>query len=258
MKSSIKPEKLKFLTLGVGGLGLALRIVLYATGTDDKGLLARNHWACTAVWLLTAAVALLLFFQTRHIQGPEAYRDAFPVSYVSGLGAIAMGVVVLVTTISGLKNLDTNLGRVLTVVGFVAAVSLVFIGICRLMGMKPLFLCHGAVCIYFALRMVSQYQLWSSDPQLQDYVFYLMAYVCLMLTAYHHAAFDAGMGVHRWLWLLSLASVYLCCLSLKGNQDIWLLFTAGIWAFTNLTTLTVKPRRQRPALILDDAPTEEV
>lgn len=252
MKLSVTPKKLQYLTLGAGGLGLALRVVLYATGTDEKGLLVSGHWAGGAIWILTAAAALFLFFLTRKIQGPAQYKDAHPVSYAAGLGAIAAGVAILVTTIGGMSADGTTLRIVLTTVGFAAAAALVFIGICRLMGMKPLFLCHAAVCVYFALRMVSQYQLWSSDPQLQDYVFYLMAYVFLMLTAFQQAAFDADMGNHAALWGVTLASVYLCCLSLKGSRDTWLLFAAGIWAFTNLTTLTVKPRRQRPTLILDE------
>ena len=105
--------------------------------------------------------------------------------------------------------------------------------------------------------MVSRYQMWSSDPQLQDYCFYLTAYVALMLTAYHHAAFDAGMGSHKLLWFFSLAAMYLCCLSLKGNADTVLLLGCGVWAFTNLTHLTVRPRRQRPALDLSEDPAEE-
>ena len=99
--------------------------------------------------------------------------------------------------------------------------------------------------------MISRYQLWSSDPQLQDYCFYLTAYVALMLTAYHHAAFDARMGSHKALWLYSLAAVYLGCLSLKGNMDIALLLGCSAWAFTNLTCMTPRPRRKRPVLKLD-------
>ena len=143
------------------------------------------------------------------------------------------------------------------ILGLCAAVSMGIIGFCRLTGGKPLFLFHAVVCLYFALRMVSQYQLWSSDPQLLDYCFYLCAYVGLMLTTYHQASFDSDMGRHRALWTLTLITVYLCCLSLKGNQDTLIMLTGGIWAFTNLTSLTVRPRRQRPTLNLDDSTPEE-
>lgn len=248
MKFSVKPDDLKYLTLGAGGLGLALRAVLYATGTDDKGLLVTGHWAGIAMWILTVLVAAALYFSTKSIQGPSGYRDAYPVSYPAGLGALGLSLGILVTTVSDLSDPPSAVELIVWILGALSVVALAAICLCRLSGAKPIFLLHGVVCIYFAMRMVSRYRLWSSNPQIADYAFYLGAYVALMLTAYHHAAFDEGMGKHRSLWLLSLAAVYLCCLSLKGNQDTVLLLTAGVWAFTNLTSLTVRPKRQRPRL----------
>lgn len=252
MKFTVKPEQLKYLTLGAGGLGLVLRILLYATGIDEKGLLVSGHWAHWAIWLLTAATAAAIFLLTRSIQGPERYQDAHPVSVPAACGALATGGAILITSISEFSAGNTPQMKTLTILGFLCAASLVFIALCRAGGWKPHFLFHAVVCLYFALRMVCLYQFWSSDPQLQDYFFYLSAYVGLMLTAYHQATFDADMGNHRTLWLLSLATVYLCCMSLKGNRDTWLLLCAGGWVYTNLTNLTTKPRRQRPTLVLDE------
>lgn len=252
MKFSIKPEHLKTGILGAGGLGLALRILLYATGTDDKGLLATGHWASIALWCLTAAVLAALALFTRQIQGPEDYRDCYPASSPAGIAGVLLALAIGLTTFTELGTTEGPLGIVSTVLGFAAAVCLLLLAYCRMAGAKPLFLFHAVVCVYFALRMVCQYRHWSSDPQLQDYCFYLCAYVALMLTAYHHAAFDADMGKHRVLWFLSLAAVYLCCLSLKGTQDTLLLLAAGFWAFTNMTCLNAKPRRKRPAMVFDE------
>lgn len=257
MKLSVKPQLLKYLVLGAGGLGLILRILLYTTGTDAKGLLVSGHWAHVLLWLLTAIVAVGTFLLTRSIQGPERYQDCYPASVPAAAGALILGVMLLITTVSELSAVDSSLQILLTVLGFGSALSLGVVAYCRLCGAKPLFLFHAALCVYFALRMVCQYRSWSSDPQLMDYCFYLCAYVGLMLTAYQQAAFDADMGNHRALWLLSLLTVYLCCLSLKGTRDTMLLLCAGVWAFTNLTNLTVKTRRQRPSLNLDDLPQEE-
>ena len=258
MKFSVKPQLLKFLVLGMGGLGLALRILLYATGMDEKGLLAEGHWASTGIWLLTAAAALTIVLFTRPIEGPVDHRDCYPVSIAGGLGALAAAAAILIASISEIGSVFMPVQRAVCIFGFVTAAALVIIGLCRLTGAKAHFLLYGAVCLYFALRMVSQYQIWSSDPQLMDYCFYLTAYVALMLTAYHHAAFGADMGNHRMLWLFSLVAVYLCCLSLKGTRDTLLMLTCGIWAFTNLTSLTLRARRQRPQLILEEEPEEEV
>ena len=257
MKLTIKTEQLKFLMLGAGGLGLALRIALYATGIDGRGLLESGHWAHTAVWILTAAAALVLLICCRSITGPEEVSNAYPPSVTAALGAFAAMVGIGFTTGREFAEFSSRLHLIVWIVGICSVVAQGRIGLCRLTGKKPHFLLHVAVCVYFALRMVSRYQLWSSDPQLQDYCFYLTAYVALMLTAYHHAAFDAGMGSHKLLWFFSLAAVYLCCLSLKGNADTVLLLGCGVWAFTNLTHLTVRPRRQRPALDLSEDPAEE-
>lgn len=257
MKISVKPQLLKFLVLGIGGLGLALRILLYTTGMDEKGLLVEGHWAHTGIWLLTAAAALAMFLFTRPIEGPADHRDCYPVSIPGGLGALATAGAILAASISEIGSAAMPVQRFVWILGFVAAAALAVIGLCRLTGAKAHFLLYGALCLYFALRMVAQYQIWSSDPQLMDYCFYLTAYVALMLTAYHHAAFAADMGSHRKLWFFSLATVYLCCLSLKGTRDTLLMLTGGIWAFTNLTSLTLRARRQRPQLILEEEPEEE-
>lgn len=257
MKVSVKPQLLKYLVLGAGGLGLILRVILYATGTDEKGLLVTGHWANVALWILTFAVAAVIILFTRTITGPEQYPDSHPVSFSGALGCFAALLGILITTISEFAEFSSTIHLVVWILGLCAAVSMGIIGFCRLTGGKPLFLFHAVVCLYFALRMVSQYQLWSSDPQLLDYCFYLCAYVGLMLTTYHQASFDSDMGRHRALWTLTLITVYLCCLSLKGNQDTLIMLTGGIWAFTNLTSLTVRPRRQRPTLNLDDSTPEE-
>lgn len=257
MKLSMKPELLKILILGGGGLGLGLRTALYATGIDHKGLLVTGHWAAVALWCLTGLVALALILMTRSIRGPEQYADAHPVSAFGALGAGALAVAIGLNLFPA-NAPGGNLGLLAVVLGIGAVASLAYIGFCRLSRRKPFFLCHGIVCIYFAVRMINQYQFWSSDPQLQDYVFYLGAHVTLMLTAYHQAALDADFGSHRSLWIASLAAVYLCCLSLKGPADTLLILTAGVWAFSGLTNLTALKRRQRPSLNLDGEPREEV
>lgn len=246
MKSIIKPEQLKFLILGAGGLGLALRVILYATGIDGRGLLVADHWSHIAVWVLTFAAVGGAFLLTRPIDGPTDHAAAYPVSLSAALGAFAAMVGIGFTVGLEFAEFSNRLNLIVWILGLGSVIAMGRIGICRLTGKQPNVLLHAVVCLYFALRMVSQYRLWSSDPQLQDYCFYLLAYVALMLSAYHHAAFDADMGRHRSLWFFSLMAVYLCCLSLKSSMDTLPLLGCGMWAFTNLTAQTACP-----ALTLD-------
>ena len=251
MKYNIHPKQLKFLIGGAGVLGLALRTLLYTIGFDGRGLLVEQHPVSIALWCLTAAAGAALLVFGFKISGPESYADAYPVSFGAAMGCFALALGLAVTTVREFSKFSTRLHLIIWVLGLVCAVAMVCVGIFRLLGKKPYFLFHTLLCVYFALRMVSLYRVWSSDPCLQDYCFYLCAYVTLMLTAYHQAAFDADMGKHRPLWIFSLAGVYLCCLSLKGSQDGLLLLGSAVWSFTNLTTLTASTRRTRPELKLD-------
>lgn len=255
MKTSVKP--LKYLIPGAGALGALLRTILYTTGTDEQGLLVTGHWAGIALWTLTALIAVVLVLACRNIQGPEQYRDCYPVSAFSAAGSILCAVGFLISGISGWSAAASGLDFAVVILSLLSAAALAYVAFCRLTRRKPLSLCHGVVCVCFALRMVCQYREWSSDPQLQDYCFYMLAHVGLMLTAFHMAAFDAGMGRHRTLWLTGLTSCYFCLLCLWGSRDPLFMALSGLWALTGLTSLTARPRRVRPALKLKDEPQEE-
>lgn len=242
MSLAVKPKQLKLLVAAAAILGLALRFALYATGVDEKGLLVSCHWADTAVWLLTAAVVAIIFFCCRGITGPKRYQYAFPASFTSAAGSILAGVGFALC--GAPEAAEGNLALAEIVLRFVAAGSLLAVGYCRFTGKKPSFLLHTAVCLYLALRLVCQYRLWSTDTQLQNYGFFLGAYVTLMLTAYQLAAFDADLGNHRLLWSWGLAAAYLCILSLAGSGEAFFLLCCGIWVVTNLSNLA---RRRKPA-----------
>ena len=240
MPLTVKSANLKYLILGAGGLGLALRTLLYATGMDERGLLVRGHWAGIGLWLVTAITVLGIFLLTRPITGSKHHQKAFPKSPAAAIGCAAAAAGILLNVVPGSQG--TALENAELILAGAAAVSLLVLAFCRFTGRKPFALFHCLVCIYLALRMVGQYRLWSAIPQLQDYCFYLGAHVALMLTAYQFAAFDAGIGNHRALWAWGLASMYLCCLSLVGDGQPLLMLCCGIWVFTNLSSL--RPRRR--------------
>lgn len=252
MPLTVKSANLKYLILGAGGLGLALRALLYATGVDARGLLVRGHWAEIGLWLVTAVTVLGIFLLTRPITGSKHYQKAFPKSPAAAAGCVAAAAGILLNVAPGSRG--TSLETAELVLAGIAIVALLVLAFCRFTGRKPSALFHCLVCIYLALRMVGQYRLWSSIPQLQDYCFYLGAHVALMLTAYQFAAFDAGIGNHRALWAWGLASMYLCCLSLVGDGQSLLMLCCGIWVYTNLSHL--HPRRREESNIQPKQNTE--
>lgn len=152
----------------------------------------------------------------------------------------------MLNAVSGLHG--DNAERICAVLGFAAAASLLVTAYCRLCGSRPFFLLHTCVTVYFALTMVLRYRMCSADPQLMDYGFALCAYALLMLVAYHRAAFDAGMGSCRALWLTSLLAVFLCCTAAYAAHDAAELLACAVWALTGLPETGEKARRRRPVM----------
>lgn len=245
MKNPVKAETTKYLMFTVAALGLALRILLYSTGMDGRGLLVRFHWTSVALTVLTVAVLVAVFLGTRTVGGSKKCRSAYPASPLAAAGAFAAMTGIGITTVMGFGEFSTRLHLIIWVLGLCATICMGIIGFCRLTGKTPTFLLYAALCVYFALRMVSGYQNWSADPQLQDYCYYLLAYVTLMLTAYHHAAFHVGVGKHRSVWFFSLMAMYFCIVSLLGTTELYLLLGCGIWAFTNTTRPSARHYRQQ-------------
>lgn len=239
----MKPKLMKPLLGAAGILGLVLRAVLYSTGMDRKGLLIAGYWADTAVWIFTAAVALVLLCFCRQLADSDN-QHAFPASFLSAAGAALAAIGFFLSPVS---QTPSQLFTVIELaLRYAAAVSLIVISYCRFRGKAPLFLLHTAVCLYLALRLVCQYRIWSADPQIQNYAFYLGAHVALMIAAYQFAAFDAGFGSHRKLWAAGLSAIYLSLISIVSSEEPFFLLCCAIWIWTNLIHPSGKPHKKHP------------
>ena len=119
--------------------------------------------------------------------------------------------------------------------------ALLLCAVCRWRGAQPHFLFHGLVSIFWVLRLVSQYRVWSPMPQLQTYIFQLLASVFIMLSCYQRTAFDANQGSRRRHTITHLAATFFSCLSVIQCQDWFLYATCALWAITNLCRLIPLP-----------------
>lgn len=244
MNNILRPKYLPWITLAAGVVGFLLRCWLFGAAMDETGYLVPGHIAEVLIWVLTACVAALLLAGTARLLQADKYSFNFPRSMAGTVGCIlgAAGIAVVAwTDLGAYSDLLTTVDSVL---GFLSAAALVYIACCRRQGVQPNLLGHAVICVYFMLRLVSLYRHWSSDPQLQDYCFQLLATVCLMLATYHRTAFDADSGTRRRHVLYHLAAVYFCCLSLAGGRDIPFYFGAGAWMLTDLCSLIPLPREE--------------
>lgn len=244
MKKYLKHENLPWLTLAVGGIGLLLRLWLIST-EDAKGFIIGGHFSGILLILLTLAFLAVLYLATRSLTQGGKYQFNFPASLTGGIGA---GLAALGCGIASLVELTTaadTLAVFCSLLGLVAAAALAFVGHSRWKGLHPSMLAHTAICVWLMLRLICLYRSWSSDPQLEDYCFELLAIVCAMLSCYHRATFDANFGQRPPHIFFSLAGVYCCCVSLANPGTALLYLSLGVWLFTDLCRLTPMPRRFR-------------
>lgn len=245
MDPNKKGNLLKLITLISALLGCALRAAHYAFGTDGRGLLVRNHWSVLGLWAVCVLFAAALVLLGLGITGRREDHPQ-PSSPLAAAGCFALGAALLISGLQNFGDFFTGIDLFIWALGLCAGGATIAVGVCRLTGKQPYFLLHGLLCLYITLRTVAVYRHWSADPQLQDYGFYLTAHAALMLSAYHHAAFDAALSGHRPLWLSSLAAVFLSCAALPRCEEKLLLAAFALWAFGNLTVLPVRKRRIRP------------
>lgn len=228
-----KTRSLKYWTLAAGFLGCMLYIIIFTAGLDRRGLPAATHWSHIGLWCLTALLTILVFFASRSFSAAADYQSAYPSSIFSAAGclAAAAGFFAFGTPMpmaGALRSVDL-------ILRLAAGAALCILAYCRYAGQKPFFLLHSLVCLSLAFRMVNLYRFWSADPQLTQYFFYLAAYLALMLTGYHLAAFDVGCGSHRKLWFFGLTAVYLCIVSQSGPGGQFFLLGCALWVLTNLS-----------------------
>lgn len=246
MKKYLTPHNLPFLTLGLGGLALALRGLLYAFGTDERGLLIPWHPFGILLWLVTFAAAALIIALVLPLKGSNRYSDNWGASIPGAIGSFLAAAGIGFTVVSELGAMGGTLSLIWTVLGFLSVPALIFAGIARLRGQRPSFVFHTVVCLFFAIYMVTQYRHWSGHPQLQDYCFHVCVCIALMLASYYRASFEVGLGRRRMQLATSLIAAFLCVVCLSGDGHRILYLTCGAWCITNLCPFTPVPRRRRP------------
>lgn len=230
---SPEPGQLKLTVLGCGAAGFGLYRLLYALGVDGRGLLKSGHFAWVMLCILSIAVGVMILAGTARLQGSDSrFRRSVSAAVCCGLALVS-------TVCTGLGNLWAGF-LIYAVPAFLAAGGFAALALCRVRGRRPNFVMHSVICIHFIAQLLKLYQANSFDPQIQDYLFQLMAIMALAVTAYQLAIADLGRGSRRWLWAAGLAAVYLCALSL-GSSATGMFLTGGAWAFTAL----LLPRRKR-------------
>lgn len=245
MNHSFKNQILPGVALLCGGVGMLLRLWLFGT-ENSLGFIRQGHVSQILLFLLTGGFLGLLLFATQRMRQGNKYSFNFPASPISAVGSMlaALGIGMACGTDLVTAAGDT-VGLASAVVGLLAAIGLLWSAKCRWEGSRASVLCHGCVCIWLMLRLLSLYRTWSADPQLEDYFFQLLALVFAMTASYHRAAFTQGMGDRAKYSFFALAGLYCCCLSLAGPDLFLPYLSLGLWLCTDLCDLTPMPPEER-------------
>lgn len=230
MKNRSICKHIPWLILGMGAAGAVLRWQLYALALDEKNLLQPNHPVQWLFGILSAAAAVLMaaavwkYKADPHSEAPGT---------LNCVGPFALAAAIALTVLLN-RDLQTPTEKAAYVLGLISALALAAVGVFRILKKQPLFALHGAVCMYFAVHMISRYPAWSSNPQIGDSVFSLLGCVFLALFAYYRSAFDANCGKAR-MWLATgLAAVYTCAVALAHGEHPALYLGGCVWALSEL------------------------
>ena len=234
MKNCKKAGFLPWAIVLSGIIALLLRRQLFLTAVDARGLLMSHTLWEILLLALTAAVACMLLLTLKKDRGSSSYEDNYSASIPAALGhaAAALGILVLVR--GGNPGMAGVLGRFWQVLGLAAPVCLVLAGAARLFGRKPFFLLHVIPCLFLLVYVVGSYRVWSSEPQMQNYLFALLAALALILFAHYTAAFEAGLGNRKMVLGAGLAAVYLCLAELGWSDEPGLYLGGMLWALTGV------------------------
>ena len=229
MKNPISSRILPLLPVTTGVLALVFRFWLYSAGMDSKGLLLRSHPGHLLIWL-TVGVTLLL---TAAAAANFRSKDGFQFSKLSLVGACLAASGLLVTDFTELMSIQDTVNFVSFLLGLAAAVGLVCIGVYRGRDCLLSQVSAGILTVYFMVHMIVQYRQWSGEPQLQNYVFPMLASLFLMLCGYYRTALEqTGKGLR---WFVFFNQMALFCSLVSLNTDSWLFYAAmGVWTLTDL------------------------
>lgn len=224
---------LSVLMLILGMAAFGLRTALYAVAVDARGLLIGGHALEIVLAVLTAAAMLTVALVCRK-QGEMDTKNSLPENLLAALGNVAAGAGIALTVLDGAVAVDGYLANAWHCLGLAAPVCLVLAGFTRVLGKRPFFLLHVAVCLFFLVHIVARYQLWSSHPQMQDYIFALLGAMTLMFFGFYEAAREAGCGNFRMQLGMGLSAVFLCLAELARSSCPALYLGGILWVLAEL------------------------
>lgn len=226
----MKKIDLSFTATILGILAMLSRNGLYQAGIDERGLLTPGRPEVIYLAVLTLAAVVLCFL----VKEPEKTRFRAGDSYIWFIAAFLWPQSLSDTAASTMRLLFA-LSRY---VGAALAAALAYFAFRK---KKPVFGLSAGLCVCFILRLVACYQVWSRDPQIQDYIFQLLACLCLTAFFYQQTALEAGLGSRTWRLRFGFLGCYLCLAACAAQR----LSYPYLWFGTGVMSLALAPAPEK-------------
>ena len=223
----MKQQKLLPLSALIMGLAcLVGRRVLYATSVDGTGLLKAGTPLEWGTYLLSA-LALALFAAASRQEEGRILPDS-----VTALGQLIGAVGIGWTTLRYPGEMPGLLGNLWKILGIVSALCLIWSACCTAKGKTPHFLVLLAPCLFWLTHLIDNYRGWSGAPQLQSYLFALLATMAMALFTYYTAGSAAQVGKRKTF--AALAAGYFCIAAALPGKGQLLYLLCALWALFSL------------------------
>lgn len=203
-----------------------LRWLLFRNHTDALGLLETGTSVEAGIFLLTGLCLVLFALAARRGWAGEN-KLAAPGQMLGGLG-------IFLTALGNSGQMAGPVGTLWKILGLVAGICLIVQGVCTLKKRKVPFLLPLAVCVFFLLHLIDNYRGWSSQPQLQKYLFDLLGILSLTFFSYCDAARKVSLGKPKTRIFAGLCAVYFCLAAIPGTPEFTVLYAlCALWALTD-------------------------
>ena len=232
MKRSFPMNPLTLMTLILGGVGLGLRFWLISS-IDGRGLLPAWHIAEILLYVLTGLALLLLHLSTKAMEKAK-YRLRVRYGHTRKVGAITGALGLGASCVLALLKEPAGLAMVVAVLGVLTAVGILIFGFRPDSRLSFPLLC--VVTVFFMLYAVSYSQYWGTLPQIQNYLFPLLALVFLVLTGYHRCELMVKAADCRRFVFFNHGALFFCCLSLCETNCLFYL-GAACWLACDFTSV---------------------
>ena len=219
-------KRIPLLPLLSGLVCAGLRWLLFRNHTDALGLLETGTPVETGVFLLTGLCLVLFALAARRGWAGEN-KLAAPGQMLGGLG-------IFLTALTHSGQMAGPVGTLWKIMGLVAGICLIVQGVCVARKWPASFLLPLVVCVFFLLHLIDNYRGWSSQPQLQKYLFDLLASLSLTFFSYCDAARKVSLGKPKTRIFSGLCAVYFCLAAIPGSPEFTVLYAlCALWALTD-------------------------